>query len=449
MKTVVIIDDESNSRHVLCQLLQLDGWQVFEAEDGEIGLQMVLAKKPDLIICDLLMPRFNGFQVCRALKNCPEAKPAPIIVISGRDYPADRNGALESGAQAFMAKPIKPLELRKLIAHVCSSESVTSKTANPPPNMFNDHPPKLKFWGVRGSIPSPGADTAYFGGNTSCLEVRADGELIILDAGSGIRPLGLALNKEFQHYPLKLTVLITHTHWDHIQGFPFFIPAYNPKNTVNILGYEGARHGLEETLSGQMESPYFPIGFKEMPGNITITELKDLNFSMGKVRVQAAYMNHPGICVGYRLFTSGGSITYIPDNEQFQRLRSFPSGVDQARRDESLEYARSQDQRMTEFVKDSDVLIVDSQYDAEEYTTHVGWGHSCVDDSVALAVAGKVKQLFLFHHDPAHDDAKIRNLVEHARQLATRAGSPVQIEAAREGLEVVLESVLQASQAKL
>src|SRR3981081_1743639 len=119
-------------------------------------------------------------------------------------------------------------------------------------------PARLKFWGVRGSIPVPGPTTVRYGGNTSCVEVRADGEIIILDAGSGIRPLGEALAAEFRGHSIEITILITHTHWDHIQGFPFFLPAYDARNRVHILGYEGARAGLAATLAGQMESPYFP-----------------------------------------------------------------------------------------------------------------------------------------------------------------------------------------------
>ncbi|MBI3876251.1 MAG: MBL fold metallo-hydrolase [Verrucomicrobia bacterium] len=303
-----------------------------------------------------------------------------------------------------------------------------------------DRPVRVKFWGVRGSIPTPGPATAYYGGNTSCIEVEADGEHIILDAGTGIRPLGLEWAARYPDRAFDITVLITHTHWDHIQGFPFFVPAYDPRNRIRILGYEGARRGLEQTLASQMESPYFPISMQEMPGNIAIQEQKDLEFNVGNVRVQAQFMNHPGICVGYRLFTSAGSIAFLPDNELFTRLKSQSGIMTEKEAETQIEYARGQDRKLIEFLRDVDVLILDAQYDEQEYLKHVGWGHSCVDDAVAVAHAAGARQLFLFHHDPGHDDTKIAQMAAHGRQLASNLEGKLKVEAAREGVEILLRA---------
>jgi phosphoribosyl 1,2-cyclic phosphodiesterase len=295
---------------------------------------------------------------------------------------------------------------------------------------------RFKFWGVRGSIPTPGPSTVYFGGNTSCIEVRADGEIIILDAGTGIRPLGLALAQEFAGKPINLTLLISHAHWDHIQGFPFFLPAYDAKNQIRVLGYEGARIGLANTLAGQMESPYFPIALKEMPGNIMIEELKEMQFSVGAVKAAACLVNHPGLAVGYRLFTSGGSLVYLPDNEP---ASSWAAAGD-ATHSLHPATAKSIDRKLIDFIRGADALIIDSQYDEAEYARHVGWGHGCVTDVVDLAVAADVKRLFLFHHDPNHDDDYVRRMLADARELAAAKGASVQIDAAREGEEIVLDS---------
>ncbi|HTX21818.1 MAG TPA: MBL fold metallo-hydrolase [Candidatus Aquilonibacter sp.] len=270
---------------------------------------------------------------------------------------------------------------------------------------------------MRGSIPTPGPATVRYGGNTSCIEVRNGDEIIILDAGTGLRPLGLALLEEFKGRPLNLTLLITHTHWDHIQGLPFFAPIYNPRCRLRILGCQGSREGLLNALTGQMESTYFPVPFSKLPGNIEIEELENFNFDIGPVLVRAQRANHPGVCVGYRLFSPDGIVTYFPDTEP------RPGG---------------DDREMIEFIRDADVLILDSQYDRAEYRAHTGWGHGCVDDSVALALKAGVKKLCLFHHDPAHDDKQIDSFLKHARRLAAEQKAKLKVDAAREGMTIRL-----------
>jgi phosphoribosyl 1,2-cyclic phosphodiesterase/FixJ family two-component response regulator len=440
MRTVLLIDDDVAFRTILKELLCSNGWNVLQADDGEAGLRVALEHKPEIVLCDLLMPRSNGFQFCRALNARRAVLPnTKIVVTSGSGYAIDRLNALESGADEYVTKPLKADALFHMLERLTNELNTERRSIEErnTPVIAERGELKVKFWGVRGSIPSPGPKTVFYGGNTSCVEVRADGELVIFDAGTGIRELGQALKKEFGSKPIRMTVLISHTHWDHIQGFPFFAPAYEPENKVRILAFEGPRRGLESTLSIQMESPYFPISMQEMPGNIEFEELKDFDFNIGPIPVRAAFMNHPGVCAGYRLNTSAGSVVYFPDNELYGRFRS-ELGVSAT--GDTKRFARKQDDKFLDFIKDADIVISDAQYDSAEYSEHVGWGHSCVEDVVALGLRSGVKQLFLFHHDPDHSDEQVAQMLAAARQQVAEAGGKMQVEAAREGLEVVLKN---------
>ena len=430
VRTILLIDDDESCRFPAATLLRRDEWNVLEAANGHEGIEMAVKHRPDVILCDLLMPNLNGYHVCRAVREHAELRDTKIIVVTGRDFAADRQSARDAGADDSMVKPIDIDQLLGVLDRAVQSpdgESVFDEDALP--DTAPASATRVRFWGVRGSVPTPGLSTVFFGGNTACVEVRADGEVIILDAGSGIRGLGQALDAEFKEKPISMTLLITHTHWDHIQGFPFFLPAYNAKNRVRILGYEGARDGLAATLAGQMESPYFPIALKQMPGNIVIEELKEMQFKIGSVEVEACFSNHPGVCVGYRLATSTGSIVYLPDNES---LGECAEGATTDAMPRKIE------ENLRNFVQDADVLVIDSQYDHEEYQDHIGWGHGCVDDVVRFALSGNVKRLYLFHHDPGHDDRWISTMLMRARDIVRESGSAMRVDAAREGEQVVL-----------
>ncbi|MDB6154705.1 MAG: hypothetical protein JWL90_3158 [Chthoniobacteraceae bacterium] len=437
MKTIVLIENDALTRALLSQCLAGEGWCVMEADNGEAGLDLVQKHHPAVVLCDIRTPKGNGFKVCRSIREQPALESTRVILTSVSRFGNDRDSAFGAGAHDYLVKPIPPADLlRTLAACVPKEPEPTEETISE----AEKHAPTLvRFWGVRGSIPTPGHQTATFGGNTSCVEVRVGDNVIILDAGSGIRLLGQSLMKEFRDKPLNITMLVTHTHWDHIQGFPFFIPAYSPKVSVRVLGYEGAVHGLRGALFEQMQSAFFPVALHQMASHVTFEELDDLQFKLGSVRVSAIFANHPGICLGYRLSTPAGDVVYMPDHEAYERHEVERQKVSGETSEQGLDYARRQDEKVIEFIRGADVMIADSQYDAAEYPARLGWGHTCADDTVQNAILGGVKQLFLFHHDPDHHDKKIESMVERAQARVTEQHSTLSVAAAREGAEYLLQ----------
>jgi phosphoribosyl 1,2-cyclic phosphodiesterase/ActR/RegA family two-component response regulator len=441
MPTVLLIEDDVESRRRLARLFTKHGWEVIEALEGKAGIELAFAKRPDAIVCDLLLPKMSGLQVARAVREKLDL--TRIIIMAGRHYDIKRADVLEAGGDDYF---VKPLKWEKLAAALKRPRRRTGTLTGRDSRRLKFHPPstRIKFWGVRGSIPVPGPTTIGYGGNTTCVEVRTNGNVIILDAGSGIRELGLALHKEFGSAPMNLTLLLTHTHWDHIQGLPFFLPAYQAKNTINVFGYQGARDGLATILAAQMELPFFPVSWRNLPGTIKVRELKKMEFSVGDVRVKSRFLNHPGVCAGYRLFTKEGSIAFLPDNEPFEPLKLKLAERDGVEADRARAEAVLQRSKLVEFLKDCDVLILDTQYTDEKYQEHIGWGHGALSRVVSLALEARAKKLFLFHHDPGHDDRQIDEMLERARLLVVESGRQLEVEAAREGAEIWLSGAVPA-----
>jgi phosphoribosyl 1,2-cyclic phosphodiesterase/CheY-like chemotaxis protein len=449
MKEIVVIDPDALARALAAQSLAGLGWRVLEADDGETGFQLVRQHQPAAVVCALRMPKRNGFKVCRAIRDDPQVSTCRVVLTSVSPYANDRESAFEAGADDYLVKPIEPAALVQAL----------EKCDPPAPRPLPDGavtlepsrlsgPTRIRFWGVRGSIPTPGAATAQIGGNTSCVEVRVGDQVLILDAGSGIRRLGQSIMKEFRDVPVNITLLVTHTHWDHIQGFPFFLPAYNPRVNIRVLGYEGAVHGLRGALFEQMQSAFFPVGLNQMAGRVTFEELEEMQFDLGEIKVTSIFANHPGICLGYRLATPSGDIVYLPDHEFYERFEIERQRAAGETSSTGLEHARMQDELVVEFLREADVFMADSQYDLTEYPARRGWGHTCADDTVDLAIRAGVKQLFLFHHDPDHDDEKIGEMVARAEAKAREQGSTLRVAAACEGAEYVLGEDARAGTAR-
>src|SRR5215467_13850987 len=285
----------------------------------------------------------------------------------------------------------------------------------------------VRFWGTRGSLAKPGRITLRHGGNTSCVEVRGDdGALIALDCGTGAHGLGQALLSAGPRCDGHL--MITHTHWDHIQGFPFFAPLFVPGNTWDIYAPGALGLQLERTLAGQMEYNYFPVTLAQLAATIRFHDIAEGEFAIGEMRVTTQYLNHPTLTLGYRLQSGGNAVVYSVDHE--------PHAPNPAARAEGEPPRHKEDQRHIDFLADADLVIHDSQYTIAEYQEKTGWGHTPAEWAVDYAVAARAKRLALTHHDPLRDDEAVDRVVEMCRRRASAAGSRLEVFAAAEGQEL-------------
>jgi phosphoribosyl 1,2-cyclic phosphodiesterase len=273
----------------------------------------------------------------------------------------------------------------------------------------------VRFWGVRGSIPVPGPGTVRIGGNTSCIEIRAGSELLIFDAGTGLRRLGAELMNQL---PIVARMFFTHVHWDHIQGFPFFVPAFLKGNRFDLFGARKLSNTLAETLSGQMNFPNFPVSLSEMAARMNFHDLHEgETVACGDAVITNTQLNHPGGVFAYRVDFGGHAVVVATDTEHYSCL----------------------DKKLVNLAEGADVLIYDAQYTPDEYQGNgeslprTGWGHSTWEEGVKVAQAARVRQLVLFHHDPDHDDDAVRQIETLAREVFPKTT------AAYEGLALQLD----------
>jgi phosphoribosyl 1,2-cyclic phosphodiesterase/DNA-binding response OmpR family regulator len=286
----------------------------------------------------------------------------------------------------------------------------------------------IRFWGTRGSIAKAGPSTVRYGGNTSCVELRSSrGTLVVLDCGTGAHGLGQALAKSGPR-PLNGHLLIGHTHWDHIQGFPFFTPLFVPGNEWHVYGPRGVGTSLRESLSGQMQYTYSPITIDDLGATLHYHDLVEGTLEVGDIHVTTQYLNHPALTLGYRLEVDGVTVVYSTDHEPHSRIHATGS----------TEPFVSQDSHHARFLADADLVIHDAQYTADEYQSRTGWGHSTMEYAVEMALSARVRRLALFHHDPTRDDDAIDRLVASARDRVAKAKGTMEVFAAAEGMVLEL-----------
>jgi len=289
---------------------------------------------------------------------------------------------------------------------------------------------KLRFWGVRGSIPAPGPTTAKYGGNTTSIEIRTDDrQLIILDAGTGIFPLAQTLLKEL---PIDCHIFISHSHWDHIQGLPFFTPLFISGNRVRIYGATDpvSQKDISNVLTQQMEYAFFPIREAELMAKIEYVSLQEnQTIALGSTQVVNQLMNHPAINYGYKVICGDKSIFFTGDHEWPYNIYDHDDEAHQ----EYEAHMQERQQEMVNFFRGVDVLIIDTAYTEDEYVTKMGWGHGSFDKSIAIAHEAKVKHCFLTHHEPTRSDSTLEKVFHEALERYPRTVNSPQFYLAQEG----------------
>jgi len=405
--TILLVDDDPLILQICRDVLEPAGHTAVCLEEGERLEAAVAATSPDVVILDIMMPGSDGLSLCRQLRSGPTAYRGPIIIFSAKHYRADRAVASQVGANAFLPKPFAPERLLRLV------EDFLARKVS------------VRFWGVRGSIPTPSRDTVGYGGNTPCVEVRMSGveDIYILDGGTGLRELGRALQAEggaAQGY-----LCFSHYHWDHIQGLPFFEPAYQPGNRFTLVGPAQPTADLLQILSGQMASVYFPVGLDQFGAQLAYQEIDEGSTDLGGVQVDTLSSLHPGRSLVYRLTQGDKRVVYATDNELPLDWRTRGGGGHEVG-------------RFVRFFEDADLLIHDGQFTAEELVHRRGWGHSAWPDVVDLAVAARVKHLVLFHHDPDHSDSILDSIRSAVQQRIAALGVPLVCDLAQEGQLLIL-----------
>ncbi len=389
---------------ITVQLLQAAGHEVEGMNRPKEAIDYLHKFQPDLVVCDIMMPVVNGFEVCRMIREDKSLADLRIIMASAKAYEADRNRAKKMGANGYI---VKPFTMEKFDMVMQSLDSM-----------------QLSAWGVRGTLPMPQEGYIRYGGNTSCYSLQFSPERhLVFDAGTGIKNFGSALLKA-GNSRITADLFITHPHWDHINAFPFFTPLYIPGNVVRVHGCAQDEIGFEQLIQAQMDGTYFPITAREFGARLTFHEIGEQEMEFDGISVRSMLLKHPGHCLGYRVDYHGRSFCYITDNELYPAESEFA--------DEEFLH------NLADFCRGANVLVHDCTYFDDEYATKIHWGHSSLSEVCRLAHLAEVERLWIHHHDPDQTDDDIERKLEFCASALKVYGSRTEVVLPNEGMREVV-----------
>ena len=400
MRFFIVDDSKSAITLIRDPLLEL-GHEVESETDSTQALERIRWSRPDCVVLDIMMPGIDGLALCKQIRDDHELRAMRVIMVSAKAYEHDRKRAMELGASGFLNKLADKDHLIDRILEIAESRFI------------------LKFWGVRGTLPVPGAGSLRYGGNTNCVTLELPTKtLFIFDAGTGIKALSDALLAE-KRSPVVARIFISHPHWDHINALPFFVPLYQQGNKFEIFGCSHAGVSMEQMLSAQMDGVYFPVTMQEFAADVRYRDLNEGQYNVDGIPVETLLLKHPGHCLGYRVNCNGQSVCYVSDNELYPRDSEY--------------YDAQFHQRLIEFIRGAKYVIADATYRDEEYAPKMHWGHSPVSEVAAIAHEAGVQTLCLYHHDPDQRDDQIDAKLAAARAKLKALNSSTVVEAPAEG----------------
>lgn len=400
---ILIADPSTHSIEILREALESHTLEI--TRTGPEALAAFKAFKPDLIIIDLMLPIMHGIELLHIIRT--HGNSTGVIMTSFQMMVQNYRAAIEAGADYYLTKPFKAEQILDLVERFQNHslkpdpfELILPDSGescyNPTPSTATNY---LKFWGTRGSNPVAGAEYVRYGGNTCSLEVRSGDDVIIVDAGTGIRKLGDTLTSA-----KTIHLFIGHTHWDHITGFPFFTPLYRDDCNIVVYAPVGFEKSTKQLFTDMLAYAYFPVRLDEMHSKVIFRELRDHKpIKIGDITIEAHPTNHPGPTFGFRITSKRQSIGYITDNELFMGYMGHPSKIT---RDHTLMEPHL---GLLEFLEDCETIIHEAQYLPSEYHEKIGWGHSSVSNAVAFIQHLKCIDWIVTHHDPTHTDAILQD----------------------------------------